>query len=198
MSDEMDHLLTPAQKRAKTREAKKLKTLEQMGIEPRKKTKVKRTRKPMTPEQKAAAVERLAVARAKRNAGKEPNAHPRVLAFDEDHVLSFKNSKETLKEWREKLKSIKSQKDSKDTKQRAEYLECENYVKNLGVWIRDGVWLDHKYGRKHDQVMEYVCTAMAYDKFGNPKRDVGTYYPDIREVWTKEMNDEHRKNDRGY
>ena len=76
MSDEMDHLLTPAQKRAKTREAKKLKTLEQMGIEPRKKTKVKRTRKPMTPEQKAAAVERLALARAKRNAGKEPNGHP--------------------------------------------------------------------------------------------------------------------------
>lgn len=192
MSDEMDHLLTPAQKRAKTREAKKQAMLEQMGVEPRKKTKVKRKRKPMSPEQKAAAVERLALARAKRNAGKEPNAHPRVLAFDEDHPLSFKNSKETLKEWREKLKSIRHQKDSKDTKLRAEYQECENYVKNLGVWIRDGVWLDHKYGRKHDQVMEYVCVAMAYDKDGMPKRDVGTYYADIREVWTKEMQEEQR------
>lgn len=192
MSDEMDHLLTPAQKRAKTKAAKQKAMLEQMGVEPRQKTKVKRKRKPMSPEQKAAAVERLALARAKRNAGKEPNGHPRVLAFDEDHPLSFKNSKETLKEWREKLKSIKHQKDAKDTKLRAEYQECENYVKNLNVWIRDGVWLDHKYGRKHDQVMEYVCVAMAYDKDGMPKRDVGTYYPDIREVWTKEMQEEQR------
>ena len=192
MSDEMDHLLTPAQKRAKTREAKQQAMLDKMGVEPRKPKKVKRKRKPMSPEQKAAAVERLALARAKRNAGKEPNCHPRVQAFDEDHALSFKNSKETLKEWREKLKSIRHQKDSKDRVARAEYQECENYVKNLSVWIRDGVWLDHKYGRKHDQVMEYVCLAMAYDENGIPKRDVGTYYADIGMVWTKEMQKEER------
>ena len=57
MSD-MDHLLTPAQKRAAKREAKKQAMLEQMGIEPRKPTKVKRTRRKMTDEQRAAAAER--------------------------------------------------------------------------------------------------------------------------------------------
>ena len=62
MSDEMDHLLTPAQKRARTRERKKQAMLEQMGVEPRKAVKPRRKRKPMTEEQRAAAVERLAKA----------------------------------------------------------------------------------------------------------------------------------------
>lgn len=191
MPSDLDHLLTPAQKRAKTMEAKKKSMLEQMGVEERKPTKVKRKRKPMTPEQKIAAAERLALARAKRNIGKEPNAHPRVLAFDPDHPLSYVNSKAILKEWREKLKSIRHQKDAKDSKQRQEYQIAEAYVKNLGIWIRDGVWCDHKYGAARQNTMEYVCIAPAKDKDGNVKRDVGTYYPDIRAVWTKEMACEH-------
>ena len=159
MSD-MDHLLTPAQKRAAKKEAKQKAIREELGIEPPKK---KRTRKPMTEEQRAAAAERLKKARAARAPSKTPAAHPRVLELDDDHPLSLVNSKATLKEWKEKLSSIRAQKDSKDTKLRAEYQLTENYVKNLGVWIRDGVWLDHKYGIKHDQVMEYIVYAPAYD-----------------------------------
>jgi len=37
-----------------------------------------------------------------------------------------------------------------------------------------------------------VCTAMAYDSEGFVKRSVGVLYPDIGEVWTKEMDDEKR------
>ena len=187
MSD-MDHLLTPAQKRAAKKEAKQKAIREELGIEPPKK---KRTRKPMTEEQRAAAAERLKKARAARAPSKTPAAHPRVLELDDDHPLSLVNSKATLKEWKEKLSSIRAQKDSKDTKLRAEYQLTENYVKNLGVWIRDGVWLDHKYGIKHDQVMEYIVYAPAYDKDGVIKRDVGYYYPDIGCVWTKELAKEY-------
>jgi len=192
MSDELDHLLTPSQKRAKTRASKQKSMLEQMGVEPRKPTKVKRKRKPMTPEQKAAAVERLARARAKRSAGKEPNAHPRVLAFDPNHPLSYQNTKENLKVWREKVKSTRAQKDSKDFKQRQEYQIAENYVKNLSIWLRDGVWCDHRYGSARQNTMEWVCYALAYDKNGRPKRDVGCFYPDIGMTWTRELEEANK------
>lgn len=192
MSEDMDHLLTPAQKRAKTMEAKKKSMLEQMGVEERKPIKVKRKRKPMTPEQKAAAVERLAKARAKKNAGKEPKAHPRVLELDADHPLSYYNVKEQLKHWRDKVKSIRHQRESKDSKQRLEFQIAENYVKNLGIWLRDGVWCDDRYGAARESKMEYVCYALAYDKDGNPKRDVGTFYPDIGCTWTREMAEANR------
>ena len=57
--------LTAAQKARKTREAKNKRALEELGFE---RGKVKRKRKPMTAEQKKAAVERLAKAREARGA----------------------------------------------------------------------------------------------------------------------------------
>lgn len=191
MDSDMDHLLTPAQKRAKTMEAKKKSMLEQMGVDTTPK-KVKRKRKPMTAEQREAAAERLALARAKKNKGKEPSAHPRVLELDPDHPLSYYNIKEQLKEWRDKVKSIRHQKDSKESSQRLEFQIAENYVKNLGIWLRDGVWCDNRYGAARESVMEYVCYAPACDKDGNVKRDVGVFYSDIGKTWTKELAEEHR------
>jgi hypothetical protein len=189
--DQMQHLLTPAQKRARKKAKKQESMLKEMGVAPRKATKVKRKRKPMSPEQKAAAVERLAAARAKRSAGKEPNAHPRVLALEDDHPLSFSNSKDNLKMWREKVKSIRHQKDSKDSIQRREYQIAESYVKNLGIWIKDGVYLDSKYGSKRESAMEYVCLTPARHPDGSIKRTQGVYYPDLGEVWTQALAKEY-------
>lgn len=189
MSD-MDHLLTPAQKRAKTREKKKQAMLAEIGttVKP---TKVKRTRRKMTEEQRAAAAERLAAARAKKNAGKEPNAHPRVLELDSDHPLSYNNSKSNLKFWKDKLSSIRHQKESKDSTQRQEYQIAEAYVKNLGIWIRDGVYLDHKYGEKRENTMEYACVTPARHPDGSIKRTQGVYYSDLDAVWTQELAKEY-------
>lgn len=159
--------------------------LEEMGVE-RKPIKKKRTRRKMTEEQRAAAAERLALARAKKNAGKEPNAHPRVLELDSEHPLSYNNSKANLKVWKDKLKSIRSQKDSKDWRQRLEYQVAEAYVKNLGIWIRDGVYLDNRYGIKRESVMEHVCVVPAKNPDGTIKRTHGVYYPDIDMVWKGE------------
>ena len=187
MSIDMDHLLTPAQKRARKKAKKQEAMLKEMGVAPRKATKVKRKRKPMSAEQKAAAVERLAAARAKKNAGKEPNAHPRVLELDSDHPLSFNSSKENLKAWREVLKGIRHQKESKDSGQRQEYQIAEAYVKNLGIWIRDGVYLDNKYGAKRESAMEYVCVTPARHPDGSIKRTQGVYYADLGQVWTQQL-----------
>lgn len=189
--DQMDHLLTPAQKRARKKAKKQESMLKEMGVAPRKATKVKRKRKPMSPEQKAAAVERLAAARAKRNAGKEPNAHPRLLALDDDHPLSYPNSKENLKIWRDIVKSVRHQKDSKDSKQRQEFQIAEAYVKNLSAWIRDGVYLDAKYGSKRESSMEFACLTPARHPDGSIKRTQGVYYSDLDAVWTQQLAKEY-------
>ena len=191
MSD-MDHLLTPAQKRAKKKEEKQAAMLEQMGVAPRKPTKVKRTRKPMSPDQKAAAVARLAAAREKKNAGKAPNCHPDVAALDDSHPLSYRNTKVILKDWRDKLRAMRDQKDSKDTNLRREYQVAEAYVKNLAIYIKDGIYLDHKYGANREGTMNIISIVNAYNPDGSIKRTLGTFYPDLDEVWTEELAAEYR------
>ena len=68
--------------------------------------KPRKRRKPMTPEQKAAAAERLAVAREKRakeNPPKYTNIHPSVVALPEDNALSMKNVQRWIKTQKELL-----------------------------------------------------------------------------------------------
>jgi len=187
----LDHLLTPAQKRAKKKEEKQAAMLEEMGVAPRKPTKVKKTRKPMSPEQKAAAVARLAAAREKKNAGKAPNCHPDVAALDDSHPLSYNTTKVILKDWRERLRAIRHQKESKDTDARREYQVAEAYVKNLGIYIKDGVYLDHKYGPERQSNINIVCLVNAYNPDGSVKRTLGTFYPDLDQVWTAELAAEY-------
>ena len=165
--------------------------LENLGVDstptpkkPRKK------RKPMTEEQRAAAIERLSKARAARAPAKNTSIHPSVLALPDDHALSAKVVKEWLKYNKDYLKAIKQQATSKNSKERLEYQATAAYLKNLGVYLKDSVWLDEFYGQKRDKKIERVCLAMAYDKQGQPKRSLGVYYPDIRETWTKELREE--------
>ena len=132
---------------------------EKMGITPPKK--LRKKRKPMTEEQKAAAVERLAKARAARGITGTKNVHPSVLALPDDNPLCYKNVKEWLDYNKDYLKSIKSQKDSKDSKERMEYQILENYVKNLKTYIRDNVWNDNRYGKKMENKMEWIVIAPA-------------------------------------
>ena len=132
---------------------------DELGITPPKKPRKKR--KPMTEEQRAAAVERLAKARAARGITGTKNVHPDVLKLPDDNPLCYKNVKEWLDYNKDYLKSIKAQKDSKDSKQRMEYQTVENYVKNLKVYIRDNVWCDHRYGKKMENQMEWIVIAPA-------------------------------------
>ena len=119
----------------------------------------------MTEEQKAAAVERLAKARAARGITGTKNVHPDVLALPEDNPLAYAKVKEWLKYNQEYLKSIKSQKDSKDSKQRMEYQVVDNYVKNLKIYLRDNVWCDHRYGKKMENKMEWIVIAPAGETY---------------------------------
>ena len=132
---------------------------EELGI--KKPPKLRKKRKPMTEEQRAAAIERLAKARAARGITGTKNIHPDVLALPEDHPLSYKNVKEWLDYNKDRLKSIKSQKDSKDREERMEFQVVQNYVKNLRIYLKDSVWLDHRYGKKMENKMEWVTVVPA-------------------------------------
>ena len=125
----------------------------ELGITP---PKPRKKRKPMTEEQRAAAIERLAKARAAKGITGTKNVHPDVLSLPEDHPLSYSKVKEWLEYNKDHLKSIKHQANSKDSKERQEFQTTQNYVKNLGTYIRDNVWCDHRYGKTMEHKMEWV------------------------------------------
>ena len=154
----------------------------------------RKPRKPMTEEQRAAAAERLAKAREKKAAA-DPNYGKSGIAecrhnLPEDYPLHHKK----VKEW------IKTQKDLASSERKQKRLGNKNanpdiheaYVRNMKTYLRNGDWVDSFYGEHQEKVVRYRCIALAYDKNGDPKRNVGTFYPDIGIMWTQEMQDEER------
>lgn len=175
-----------AAKAAATRKANKEKALKEMGVT---RSKPKRKRKPMSPEQKAAAVERLAKARAARQEGqpKYKSYHESIRELPDDDTFSIKNVLEWLKHQKEILQSMRGYKNSKDAKERAQYINTQTYVDNLNTYLRSGIFTSNVYGKEGTLKLKYICRAMAYYADGTPKRSEGVWYPDIGAVWTSEM-----------
>lgn len=147
---------------------------------------VKRRRKPMTEEQRAAAAERLRVAREKRGHDGSASVNESIRGYDEDHPLHWKKVKVWIKEITTELSAKKSLRDSKDAKQRMEYLTLQTYLGNLKKYLDTGVYFDARYGRHREGRMNTLVTTMAYHPDGRPKRTVGHIYPDCGE-YTMEM-----------
>ena len=158
--------------------------------------KVRKKRKPMTEEQKAAAAERLAKAREKKAAG-DPNygqsgIHESLRNLPDDYPLHPKK----VIVW------IKTQKDLANAERKsvrqgikgalARQGVHEGYVRNMKTYLRSGDWIDMFYGEHQEHRIRHRCVALAYDKDGNPKRNVGTFYPDINMIWTQELENEER------
>lgn len=165
-----------------TRQAKQKAALEDLGIDVKRK-KIRKPRKPMTPEQRAAAAERLAKARAARGPAKNSAYAEDVVALSDDHPLSLKNVKQWHKTQKEILSSIKSMKDSKEADERNKYNEVSVYVANLEQYMRTGIYMDNKAGEHMEKKITQRCLHMAYHKDGTVKRTIGVWYPDIGEVY---------------
>lgn len=178
-----------------TKEKNKAAALEMMGIAPRKK--IRKTRN-LTPEQKAAASERLAKARAARKTdGVSTNQlyAEEVRNLPTEHFLSLDKVKGWIKHNKDLLSSIRSFKDSKEASQRDQYTRVEVYLANLENYLRTGVYSDLFYGEEAQNKIKYRCLVMAYYPDGTPKRTPGTVYPDIG-LYTEEMEraDNERRN----
>ena len=147
--------------------------------------KTRRRRKPMTKEQRAAAAERLAKARAAKGESKNLSLHKDIRNLEEDHPISPTKVKKWLKSNKEALAAAK--KDAKtDKKANARVGQLETYVTYMERYLRTGVWLDLFYGENQEHRVRRKVTTLAYDKDGNVKREVCVIYPDIGE-YTREM-----------
>ncbi len=147
--------------------------------------KTRKRRKPMSKEQRAAAAERLAKARAAKGESKNLSLHKDIRDLKDDHAISPAKVKKWLKTNKEALAAAK--KDAKtDKKANARVGQLETYVNNMERYLRTGVWLDMFYGENQEHRVKRRVTTLAYDKNGNVKRDVGVIYPDIGE-YTREM-----------
>ena len=157
--------------------------------------KTRKKRKPMTEVQRVAASKRLEKAREKR-AEKNPDygqsgIHPTLRDLPEDYPTHPKK----VKVW------IKTQKGLANAERAgvrqgikgayARQCNHEGYVRNMQRYLRDGDWIDNFYGEHQEHKTGWKCVAMAYDKDGNPKRNVGTWYSDIG-VYSQEMFNEDK------
>ena len=141
--------------------------------------KVRKKRKPMTPEQRAAAAERLALARAAKAPAKNISVHESIRDLPDDHPLSPAKVKSWIKSCRDELKANRHHRLSKDGKEKSAYYALESYIRNMQAYLSSGVWIDLFYGEKRSIRMYNVCTTMSYEKDGTPKYSYGIYYPGL-------------------
>jgi len=162
--------------------------------------KIRKKRKPMTPEQRAAAAERLAKAREKKlknNPPKNVSLHESIRDLPDDHTLHPKKVKEWIKTQKDLRAAYKREVRTNVKGALAKYMSCDSYIKNMERYLRNGEWSDLFYGEHQQNRMKWSCVALAYHHTGKyagmAKRSVGVYYPDLGMEWTKELNDDYYK-----
>jgi len=155
----------------------------------------RKPRKPMSEEQRVAAVSRLEKAREKRKV-KNPNygmggIHESLKNLPDDHSLHPNKVKQWIKSQKSFVKTARYNVKRKVTGSEAQLAIHEGYLKNLQRYLRDGDWVDNFYGEYQENKILRRCTTQAYywsgPKKGEPKFDVGTYYPMLCCVYTQEM-----------
>ena len=118
--------------------------------------KIKRRRKPMTPEQKAAAIERLAKAREAKGPAQHQNICSEVLARPDDHPLCLKNVRSWIKSNKEQLSSLRGEvrRDVKGAKSR--FHSVEGYIRHMQHYLKHGDWIDNFYGEYEEKKVQWV------------------------------------------
>ena len=161
--------------------------------EPKIVIKRRKRRKPLTPEQKVAAAERLEKAREAR-AAKNPdygvtNIHPSLRDLPEEHPLHPKKVRQWIKTQKEIVTSERAAERQKVKGAKAKRCSAEAYIRDMKTYLRNGDWISYFYGEYEQHKTKLKCVAMAYNTDGTPKRDVDMWYPDIG-VYTQEMYNE--------
>jgi hypothetical protein len=160
------------------------------------KKKHRKPRKPLTEDQKNERRERLVKARAKKKPPKYTAIDPSVRDLPDEHPISLKKVREWIKsnkDERDGLKKILRTSNDRDIRNKYNILEC--YVQDMQAYVRGGIWLSTMYGPRMEHKVKYRCLVMAYHEDGMPKRNVGTWYPDMGCTYTQEMWDEEHPKD---
>ena len=172
----------------------KAKTDNSGWVEP--KRKVRKKRKPMTEEQRQAAAERLKRAREAR-AAKNPEygksgIHSSLHNLSDDAPINPKKVKKWIKTQKELASAERRNHKSGVKGALAKMYVHEGYVKHMNTYLRTGDWVDSFYGEHQEKRIQYRCVAQAYygqgAKAGQPKFNVGTYYPMLGTVYSHADN----------
>ena len=154
---------------------------------------IKKTRK-LSEEHKEKLRTRLAEMRAKKKPAEYKNIAKSVLALPDEDTYSFKNVKEWIKENKLQVTALGQQARNKGSapkeKQAALNLmdSKKAYIRYCEHYLRSGDWAGLFSGANEEHKVIPRVIAMAYNSDGTPKRTVGFWYPDIKTVWTKEMD----------
>ena len=148
--------------------------------------KIRKKRKPMSEEQRKAAGERLAKARAKRQAANPPQykyIHETVLARTEDDPFHFRKVQGWIKTQREELALARKDLRANTKGAPARVANHQAYIRNLEKYLRDGDYVDDYYGEYQQNRIRHKCLHLSYDADGNVKRTHGVFYPDLGITW---------------
>ena len=107
-------------------------------------------RRKLTQQQKQAAAERLAAARAKKGEPKYSQYDQTVVNLPDDHKLSFKKVRQWIKANKEKLPLLKKAVRLKERGSIAKLAITEGYISNMESYLRNGLWLDLFYGEDQE------------------------------------------------
>ena len=156
--------------------------------------KKRKPRKSMSEEQKKAAAERLKKAREAR-AEKNPDyglsgVHESIRDLPDEHPIAPKKVKQWIKTQKELAAGERSAARQNIKGALARQLYHEGYIKHMQTYLRTGDWIDIFYGEHQLNKIRWSCYSLAYDKNGDPKRSIGTFYPDMGCVYTQEMFNE--------
>jgi hypothetical protein len=159
----------------------------------RKKIKPIRKTKKLTEAQKEAQNLRLEKMRAARKPPEYKNVHPYVLSLDDEDPYSLKNVKVWIKHNKDLITMLNVRSRNKDMslkdKQQAlnQADDKKAYIRYIEHYIKTGDWIGMFSGQNETKKVIPKVIAMAYYPDGTPKRTVGYWYPDIKAVWTNEM-----------
>ena len=159
----------------------------------RKKIKPIRKKKTLTVAQKEAQRIRLEKMRAKKKPPEYKNVHPYVLSLDDEEPYSLKNVKVWIKHNKELVSMLTARARNKDMspkdKQQAltQADDKKAYIRYIEHYIKTSDWIGMFSGQNEMKKVVPKCVAMAYYPDGTPKRSVGVFYPDIKAVWTQQM-----------
>ena len=159
--------------------------------------KKRKTRKPMSEEQRIAASDRLAKVREKR-ATDDPSygksgINGSLWDLPKDHQLHPDKIKVWIKTQHDLARVEKSQVKQNIKGAIAKLADHEGYVRDMKSYLKHGDWICDFYGEYREKKIRKRCVALGYywhgPNSGQPKRDVGTFYPDLNVVWESGMEE---------
>jgi len=144
-------------------------------------------RRKMTEEQRAAAAERLAKARAKRLKDNPPqfkSIHPNALNRPEDDPFYFRKVQQWIKTQKEELAIARSSLRKKEKGAEGRVARIQGYINNLNKYLSTGDYVDMFYGEHQQNKIRYRCLVPSYHADGTPKYSYGVFYQDLGYTYT--------------